>query len=85
MSHPLAIFTPQIGAFSETFIRRHIERLLPGEVAVVTQTTKKPYAGNWSIDAPLLVLDSLEHSLGRRWFYNAGSRLGMLKTSLQMA
>jgi glycosyltransferase involved in cell wall biosynthesis len=83
MSRPLAIFTPQVGSFSETFIRRHIERLLPGGVVVVTQTTKKPYAGNWSVACPLLVLDSLAHSRGRRWLHGIGSRLGLLKTSLQ--
>jgi glycosyltransferase involved in cell wall biosynthesis len=85
MSRPLAIFTPQVGSFSETFIRRHIERLMPGEVVVVTQTTKKPYAGNWSVDCPLLVLDSLDHSRGRRWLNDIGARLGLLKTSRQSA
>src|SRR5437660_92931 len=31
----LAVFTPQLGAVSETFIRRHVDDLLPGRTVVV--------------------------------------------------
>lgn len=56
-SYPLAIFAPQIGARSETFIRRHMEQLLPGQTVVVANTDQKPYAGHWGIDNPNLILD----------------------------
>jgi hypothetical protein len=42
----LAIIAPQIGALSETFIRRHMEDLLPGNTVVVAGTNKGPYAGH---------------------------------------
>lgn len=85
MTRPLAIFTPQIGTFSETFIRRHIERLLPEGVVVVTQTTKQPFAGNWSVDCPMLVLDQLAPSRPRRWLHDFGAKLGWVETSFQSA
>ena len=36
MTNPLVIFTPLVNVRSETFIRRHIEALLPNETAVVS-------------------------------------------------
>ena len=34
---PLCVFTPELGIASQTFIKRHIELLMPGETAVVTE------------------------------------------------
>ena len=53
----LAICTPQIGSLSETFIRQHVQDLLPGRTVVVTGTTDKPHGGHWMADCPMLVLD----------------------------
>jgi glycosyltransferase involved in cell wall biosynthesis len=60
MNTPLAIFTPHIGAFSETFIRRHLQDLLPGGTVVITGTTGKPFGGNWMVDCPMLVVDQIQ-------------------------
>lgn len=58
-SYRLAIIAPQIGAHSETFIRRHMTDLLPGQTVVIAGTDSGQYAGHWSTDAPSLVLDRL--------------------------
>ncbi len=57
MSRPvnLAVCAPQIGAVSETFVKRHMEDLLPGRTVVVVDTDAKPYAGHWTVECPLLV------------------------------
>ncbi|HMK48644.1 MAG TPA: methyltransferase domain-containing protein, partial [Thermodesulfovibrionales bacterium] len=46
----LAIVCPQVGAASETFIRKHIERLLPGRTVVITGGLVD---GSW-LKAPVL-------------------------------
>jgi glycosyltransferase involved in cell wall biosynthesis len=56
MNYPLAIFAPFIGARSETFIRRHMQDLLPGGTVVVTRTIEGPCTGHWNVNCPLLVL-----------------------------
>ncbi len=58
-NHPLAIFAPSIGGLSETFIRRHMEDLLPGETVVITDTIDGPEAGHWTVDCPVLLLDRI--------------------------
>jgi colanic acid/amylovoran biosynthesis glycosyltransferase len=60
MNYPLAVFTHQLGSFSETFIKRHIEDLLPGKTAVVTGIQSDVYGGHWTVDCPLLVLDCVK-------------------------
>ena len=54
---PLAVFAPNVGGLSETFIRRHMAALLPSRTAVVTGTLSGPHGGHWSVDGPMLVLD----------------------------
>lgn len=66
MRGDLAIMAPHIGAASETFIRRHMEDLLPGRTVVVAGYDEKPYAGHWSIQSPSLVLSRLPATLGSR-------------------
>ena len=74
---PLAIFTPQIGTFSETFVRRHAQDLLPGGTVVVTNNMEKPFAGNWTVDCPLLVLREIpRYGPGRQLLLNAARKLG---------
>jgi colanic acid/amylovoran biosynthesis glycosyltransferase len=57
--YPLAIFAPSIGGLSETFIRRHMEDLLPGNTVVITDTVDGPDAGHWRVDCPVLLLDRI--------------------------
>ncbi len=56
----LAICAPNIGAISETFIRRHMEDLLPNKTVIVANNNKKPYCGHWTVDAPSLVCNKIE-------------------------
>lgn len=58
MGFPLAIIAPQIGARSETFIRRHMEDIVPEKTVVIAETAARPYAGYWDVKCPKLILDS---------------------------
>lgn len=58
-NHRLAIFAPSIGGLSESFIRRHMEDLLPGDTVVITDTVDGPDAGHWSVVCPVLLLDRI--------------------------
>jgi colanic acid/amylovoran biosynthesis glycosyltransferase len=52
---PLAVFTPLVGTPSETFVRRHIEFLLPRKTAVIADVVYSPDDGAaWSFSGPLL-------------------------------
>jgi colanic acid/amylovoran biosynthesis glycosyltransferase len=55
MNYSLAVAAPDIGVRSETFIRRHMEDLLPGATVVLTHNVSGSDAGHWSVDAPFLV------------------------------
>jgi colanic acid/amylovoran biosynthesis glycosyltransferase len=57
MSQRLAVFTPQLGTVSETFIRRHVEDLLPGRTVVVARRSSHPMGGRWAAPCPALFLD----------------------------
>lgn len=59
MPYPLAIFTPHIGALSESFIRRHVESLFPGRTVVVTGTVDGSYLGHWGVTGPQLIIDRI--------------------------
>src|SRR3989442_13670066 len=59
MSAPLAIFTPHLGALSETFIRRHAQDLLPAGTVIVTRTLDGSYLGHWTVEVPMIVLDRI--------------------------
>jgi colanic acid/amylovoran biosynthesis glycosyltransferase len=57
VTQKLAIFTPQLGTASETFIRRHVEDLLPGRTVVVARNSTTPFGGYWRPQCPVLFLD----------------------------
>ncbi len=57
MAYPLAIFTPRIGAYSETFIHKHIERLLPGQTVVLSHAIRK--VKFWKTSCPILIFNEL--------------------------
>ena len=81
MSHRLAVFAPLLGARSETFIRRHVQDLLPGETVVVAGETSSEYGNHWSADGPLLALNQLPppHFTGR--VFNAVAQRAGWKTN----
>jgi colanic acid/amylovoran biosynthesis glycosyltransferase len=60
----VAVFVPVLGAPSETFIRRHVEDLLPGRTLVVARRTAPPDAPRWTVDVPTLLLDPLTDEWG---------------------
>jgi colanic acid/amylovoran biosynthesis glycosyltransferase len=59
MDYPLAIFAPEIGARSETFVRRHCQELLPGSTAVVGYVLRGAEHRDWVVKGPVLDLSPL--------------------------
>jgi glycosyltransferase involved in cell wall biosynthesis len=62
VSAPLAVLVPVVGQPSETFLRRHVEQLLPGGTVVVARRSAPQ--GTWSPDVPTLWLDELGDDWG---------------------
>lgn len=60
MTGRLAIFLPQLGTVSETFIRRHVQDLMPDQTVVVAQRSSHPMGGRWTPSCPVLFLDRWE-------------------------
>jgi colanic acid/amylovoran biosynthesis glycosyltransferase len=56
----LAIATPGIGVISETFIRRHVNDLWPGDTCIIAETRKKPHCGQWQTDNAVFIIDEQE-------------------------
>ncbi len=61
--YPLAILTEHLGLATQTFIDRHITKLLPGSTVVISETVDPSYNSN---GIPALVLGRLRPSLTRR-------------------
>jgi colanic acid/amylovoran biosynthesis glycosyltransferase len=67
MNNKIAVVAPYIGASSETFVQRHMQNLLPGQTVVIASSADMPYAGHWSVDCPVLILNQASiHSLHRK-------------------
>jgi glycosyltransferase involved in cell wall biosynthesis len=64
----LAVFAPHIGAISESFIRRHMEDLLPTNTVIIAGSNKPPYGGHWNVEVPQFILPDLNNliNLSRR-------------------
>ena len=63
----LAVFVPLLGVRSETFIRRHVQELVPDRTVVVTKDATGHDTGHWTTDSPVLALNALPAlSLTRR-------------------
>jgi glycosyltransferase involved in cell wall biosynthesis len=71
----LAIAVPQIGLTSETFVRRHVEHLLPDRTVVLTREPRNVAGAPWHTSCPVLtpvaprsawhrIVRSLEHARG---------------------
>jgi colanic acid/amylovoran biosynthesis glycosyltransferase len=75
VSARLAVITAQVGAVSETFVRKHLEGIAPGETVAVALRSSHPTGGRWDVDCPVLYLDEvvgrwparLAHRVGRSW------------------
>lgn len=74
MNYPLAIFAPIIGGLSETFIRRHMQELLPGRTVVMAQTAGGHFGGHWEVDGPALVLNQIRTGRLKRWIVQGVAR-----------
>ena len=64
MTHPLAVLLPQPGVVSETFIRRHVQELLPSRTVMLTE--RLPENPEWSFQGPMLLLHSKRYGLPAR-------------------
>jgi len=72
VTQKLAIFTPQLGTASETFIRRHVEDLLTGRTVVVARNSTPQFDGYWRSPCPVLFLDQWALRLPVRLAVRAG-------------
>jgi glycosyltransferase involved in cell wall biosynthesis len=61
----LAIAAPQIGLPSETFVRRHVEDLLPGRTVVLTHEPADSLAPHWRASCPVFTLTAARSSWQR--------------------
>jgi glycosyltransferase involved in cell wall biosynthesis len=77
----LAVFTSQLGTASETFIRRHVEDLLPGRTLVVARNSGPPYGGFWDVPCPVLYLDRWALRLSVRVVRQMGVSAARLRDS----
>jgi glycosyltransferase involved in cell wall biosynthesis len=75
----LAIFTSQLGTASETFIRRHVEDLLPGSTVVVARNSTTAFDGYWHPQCPVLFLDRW----ARRLLVRLAGRVGVSQRRLR--
>lgn len=71
MRYPLAIFSPRVGVPSETFIRRHIEGLLPDGTVVITRRVLPAGQRTWNVEHPVLDLSQLRPGLLERGIRSA--------------
>lgn len=75
MSAKLAVITAQLGTVSETFVRKHVEGIAPGETVAVAMRSSHASGGRWDAGCPALYLDEvtrkwrarLAHRAGRSW------------------
>jgi hypothetical protein len=72
VSATLAVFIPQLGTVSETFIRRHVEDLLPGWTVAVARNSGPPFGGRWEARCPVLAIDRWALALPVRLARRAG-------------
>ena len=75
MVYPLAVFVPQIGPLSETFVRRHVENLLPGRTVVVTGSVSPPEVAGWTPQCPVLALAEIREGFLRKVARVIGRRM----------
>jgi glycosyltransferase involved in cell wall biosynthesis len=75
VSAKLAVITAQVGAVSETFIKKHLAGIAPGETVAVALRSSHATGGRWDAGCPVLYLDEvsqrwparLAHRAGRSW------------------
>ena len=72
MSARLAVITSQLGAVSETFIRKHLEGIAPGETVAIALRSSHPTGGRWDAGCPVLYLDEVAKRWSTRVAYRAG-------------
>jgi colanic acid/amylovoran biosynthesis glycosyltransferase len=63
----LAVYVPEIGGTSETFIRRHIQDILPGQTAVFARRQVADLCSHGPTAAPVLLLEHARRSSVTRY------------------
>jgi glycosyltransferase involved in cell wall biosynthesis len=65
MTGKLAIITFEIGAPSETFIRRHIESTCPGKTVVLAYKIQPPDKATWDVGCPVYIIKRPKNTLSK--------------------
>src|SRR6266545_1278519 len=73
VSCPLAVFVPELGARSETFIRRHVQDLLPDRTLTIGGPLAEGTVREWDADGPVVDLGAVSdlRTVGR-WLREYG-------------
>lgn len=79
MKGKLAVITTQLGTVSETFIRRHVEDIFPGQTVAIARYSSHPTGGRWVSPCPVLFLDEV----AKRLSYRLSRRLGKSESGLR--
>jgi glycosyltransferase involved in cell wall biosynthesis len=81
----LALFTSQLGAVSETFIRRHVEDIRPHGTVAVARHADYAFGGRWDVSCPTLFLDRAAATLPRRLARRAGQSIARQRAGIVAA
>lgn len=85
MNKNIAVIARQIGARSETFIKRHMEDILPGKTVVITSYVSGFDAGYWNVNCPVLkVYDLSERGGGIKRVVRASTAKFAVQNFLKM-
>jgi len=74
-NHALAVYAPQLGAPSETFVRRHVESILPGRTAVFAEAESPEAGAGWQLSGPTLCLSQLRDGAAARYARVMGRKI----------
>jgi len=85
MGHPLGVISLNLGAASETFVRRHVQDLVPGGTVVIADAPPKG-GGYWQAGGPVFYLEAVRNPRLRQQVVRAiARRLGWrLKDEAQL-
>jgi glycosyltransferase involved in cell wall biosynthesis len=73
MNCPLAVFVPELGARSETFVRRHVQDLLPGHTLTIGGPLAAGGTRDWNADGPVIDLGAVaDQRAVARWLVDYG-------------
>lgn len=75
-AYPLCVIAPFIGAPSETFIRRHMNDILPGKTVVIATSHLPKGQKFWGVNGPILQLRTFKSQIVKSLLDSISSLIG---------